>query len=132
MGLIVYFSSATRNTQRFIERTGLRAARIPLNATEPMLRVHEPFVLFTPTYAGGDGSGAIHKQVIRFLNDTDNRAHIRGVVASGNTNFGRMYAIAGDIVAAKCNVPFLYKFELLGTERDVENVRHGMEKFWQG
>jgi protein involved in ribonucleotide reduction len=33
-------------------------------------------------------------------------------------------------VSRKCAVPFLYRFELLGTEEDVANVNHGLERFW--
>ncbi|MEN3930307.1 class Ib ribonucleoside-diphosphate reductase assembly flavoprotein NrdI [Microvirga sp. W0021] len=130
MGLIVYFSSSTRNTERFVERLGLPAQRIPVSPDEPMLKASEPYVLFAPTYAGGDGEGAVHKQVIRFLNNTENRSLIRGVISSGNTNFGKYYAVAGDVVAAKCKVPLLYRFELLGTAEDVVNVRSGLERFW--
>ena len=42
--LIVYFSSATGNTQRFVEKVGLPAARIPLYRTEDELIVNEPYV----------------------------------------------------------------------------------------
>ncbi len=52
------------------------------------------------------------------------------MIAAGNTNFGTGYAIAGEIIAAKCAVPFLYRFELLGTDEDVDNVRQGLERFW--
>lgn len=68
--------------------------------------------------------------MIRFLNEEQNRKLIRGVIAAGNTNFGEGYAIAGNIISAKCNVPFLYRFELLGTAEDVENVTLGLERFW--
>ncbi|HAP83838.1 MAG TPA: class Ib ribonucleoside-diphosphate reductase assembly flavoprotein NrdI, partial [Enterobacteriaceae bacterium] len=38
---------------------------------------------------------------------------------------------AGDVIAQKCQVPCLYRFELMGTMRDIENVRKGVNKFWQ-
>ncbi|MCV3309612.1 class Ib ribonucleoside-diphosphate reductase assembly flavoprotein NrdI, partial [Leclercia adecarboxylata] len=34
MSLLVYFSSSSENTHRFIERVGLSAVRIPLNERE--------------------------------------------------------------------------------------------------
>ena len=61
------------------------------------LRACRPFVLIVPTYCGEGGKGAVPKQVIRFLNDAENRAHIRGVIAAGNSNFGDTYGIAGDV-----------------------------------
>jgi protein involved in ribonucleotide reduction len=68
---------------------------------------------------------------VRFLNDEANRALIRGVIAAGNTNFGETYLLAGHIISAKCSVPFLYGFELMGTPQDVTRVREGLGQFWQ-
>ena len=51
------------------------------------------------------------------------------MIASGNLNFGVDFAKAGDIIAAKCAVPYLYRFELMGTDRDVERVRAGLAEF---
>lgn len=131
MGAVVYFSSATENTKRFVEKLGMPSYRIPLRPTEAPLRVDEEYVLIVPTYGGGSIAGAVPKQVIKFLNDEHNRSLLRGVISSGNTNFGTAYCIAGDIISAKCNVPHMYKFELLGTPQDVEKVKEGLEAFWQ-
>lgn len=128
MGDLVYFSSRSENTHRFVGRLGRQAIRIPVAASD--LRVDRPYVLVVPTYCGDDGRGAVPKQVIRFLNDTGNRSFIRGVIAAGNSNFGATFGIAGDVISAKCKVPYLYRFELLGTDDDVINVRHGLERFW--
>lgn len=120
---LVYFSSASGNTHRFVQKLGLPAVRIPLHRREEPLQVTEPYVLVVPTYGGGTSGGAVPKQVIRFLNDAGNRSLIRGVVSAGNTNFGTAYCLAGDIVAAKCHVPHLDRFELLGTPDDVVRIR---------
>lgn len=131
MGLIVYFSSATENTRRFVEKVGLPAKRIPILPTEEPLNVDEEYVLVVPSYGGGDVRKAVPKQVIKFLNDPHNRALCRGVISSGNINFGTAYCIAGYVISRKLGVPFLYKYELLGTPDDVINVRKGLEEFWQ-
>ncbi len=128
---LVYFSSASGNTHRFVQKLGTRSQRIPLRPTDGFLHVTEPYVLVVPTYGGGNEGGAVPRQVVKFLNDEDNRALIRGVIAAGNTNFGEAYCIAGDIVAAKCHVPYLYAFELMGTTEDVTRVREGLGRFWQ-
>lgn len=124
-GGLVYYSSGSGNTRRFVERLGLPALRI-----ERDTKVTEPYVLITPSYSDGEGRGAVAKPVIRFLNDPGNRALIRGVIASGNLNFGEHFALAGKIIAAKCNVPLLYTFELAGTDDDVARVKQGLETFW--
>lgn len=132
--LIVYYSSATGNTRRFVEKLGLPSAAIPQRKSEPPLRVTEPYVLICPTYGGGASiSGGntrpVPPQVIRFLNDEDNRALIRGVIAGGNSNFGTDFGLAGDVISAKCKVPYLYRFELMGNEEDVAKVQAGIAEF---
>ncbi|MEJ1155212.1 MULTISPECIES: class Ib ribonucleoside-diphosphate reductase assembly flavoprotein NrdI [Microbacterium] len=132
--LVVFFSSLSGNTARFVEKLGARAVRIPLHSTDPALVVDEPYILITPTYGGGQGrgveKGAVPKQVIRFLNDERNRDMIRGVISAGNTNFGEHFALAGTIISRKCNVPHLYRLEVFGTPEDVERVSEGLER-WQ-
>ena len=70
------------------------------------------------------------KQVIRFLNAPARRARLRGVIGAGNRNFGQTYARAADVIAAKCGVPVLYKFELAGTPTDIARVRAGLDTLW--
>lgn len=131
MAQIVYFSSVSGNTHRFVEKLGLPAQRIPLHSTEAPLQVTQPYVLIVPTYGGGPETKAVPKQVIKFLNDENNRSLCRGVIAAGNTNFGEAFAIAGDIIAQKLEVPHLYRFELFGTPDDVTAVTEGLERFWK-
>ena len=127
---IVYFSSTSENTRRFVDKLDIPARRIPLRRKEAELIVDEPYVLITPTYGGGDPRKAVPRQVITFLNNSHNRSLIRGVITSGNRNFGTAYCCAGPTIAAKCRVPELYRFELLGTARDVARVREGIREFW--
>lgn len=129
---LVFFSSVSENTRRFVDRLDRPAVRIPLRPrVEGLIRVTRPFALVVPTYGGGERAGAVPKQVIQFLNDPANRALIRGVITAGNTNFGEHYCLAGPIVSAKCQVPELYRFELLGTQRDIEQVKNGLTRFWE-
>ena len=132
---VVYFSSVSENTHRFVQKLGLPAIRIPLKGA---IEVDEPYVLILPTYGGGRANGPdpeagayVPKQVIAFLNNEHNRSLLRGVIAAGNTNFGAEFCYAGDVVSRKCGVPFLYRFELMGTVEDVEAVRAGLNDFWK-
>lgn len=128
---LVYFSSISNNTHRFIQKLGFENARIPVNLEES-LEVNRDYVIFCPTYSGGgnDSAGAVPKPVIKFLNKESNRKFCRGVIASGNTNFGDTFAIAGTILSKKLQVPLLYQFELIGTQTDVVNVQNIIKKFW--
>lgn len=133
---LVYYSSASGNTARFVARLGnfvpgLELLRIPISPTEPMpAPAFGDYVLICPTFADGQGRGAVPKQVIRFLNDPARRAGIRGVIAAGNRNFGVTFALAGKVLAEKCNVPLLYRFELAGDENDIARTRAGLKRFW--
>lgn len=131
MSSLVYFSSTSENTHRFVQKLDLPAQRIPLTPAQAPLHVTEPYVLVVPTYGGGNGAGAVPRQVVKFLNDEANRSLIRGVIAAGNTNFGEAYCLAGRIISAKCSVPYLYGFELMGTREDVTRVREGLGHLWQ-
>lgn len=128
--MLVYFSSQSENTHRFITRLGLPAWRIPLDKAQ-RLQVDRPYILVVPSYGGGSARGAVPAQVIQFLNDEANRRLLRGVIAAGNRNFGAGFCLAGDIIAQKCQVPYLYRFELMGTADDIANVKAGVTQFWQ-
>jgi protein involved in ribonucleotide reduction len=132
---LVYFSSVSENTHRFVQKLGQPAIRIPLKGA---IEVDEPYVLILPTYGGGRAEGPdpeagayVPKQVIAFLNNEHNRLLLRGVIAAGNTNFGAEFCYAGNVVSLKCGVPYLYRFELMGTVEDVEAVRAGLNDFWK-
>ncbi|URQ60084.1 class Ib ribonucleoside-diphosphate reductase assembly flavoprotein NrdI [Pantoea alhagi] len=128
--MLVYFSSQSENTHRFVTRLGLPSCRIPLDKAQ-RLQVDRPFILVVPSYGGGSARGAVPAQVIQFLNDAANRRLLRGVIATGNRNFGAGFCLAGDIIAQKCQVPYLYRFELMGTPDDIANVKAGVTQFWQ-
>lgn len=129
--MIVYYSSSSGNTHRFVEQLNLEAVRLPVDENDATPIIEQPFVLICPTYADGEGRGAVPKSVIKALNQLENRKNIKGVIASGNRNFGELFAQAGKIIANKCQIPVLYRFELSGTQHDVEAVRHGLKQFWE-
>ena len=129
--LVVYFSSISGNTHKFVEKLHARTLRLPLRTGEDTLVIQEPYVLCVPTYGKPEGAGNVPPQVVKFLNVEENRRNMVGVIGSGNTNFGPLFGIAADIVSAKCDVPVLFKFELMGTPSDVDKVNEGLEEFWK-
>lgn len=88
-------------------------------------------MLVVPTYGGNKETKQVPKQVVNFLNIKINRDLIRGVVGTGNTNFGDTYCKAAERISAKLEVPLLYRVELLGTSEDVNQVLERLETLWK-
>ncbi|MCQ9367294.1 class Ib ribonucleoside-diphosphate reductase assembly flavoprotein NrdI [Brevibacterium sp. 50QC2O2] len=130
--LVVYYSSSSEYTHKFARKLRHPTQRLPLLTRDEMPEIDEPYVLITPTYGAGPNRGSVPKQVKKFLATAKaNRTNLLGVIGAGNTNFGQNYCRAADLVAAKCNVPVLYRFELLGTPEDVAKVDEGLEELCQ-
>ncbi|AXC50366.1 class Ib ribonucleoside-diphosphate reductase assembly flavoprotein NrdI [Paracoccus suum] len=127
MAGVWYFSSRSGNTRRFVEALGMPAHRIGREGADTP---DGPYVLICPTYGDGEGRGAVPKPVIQFLNDPQNRIRLAGVIGAGNRSFGSSFAQAADVIAEKCKVPLLYKFELAGTETDLARVDAGLKRLW--
>lgn len=128
--MLVYFSSVTEFTHKFVERLDSPAVRIPLKAQEAEeLHISEDFVLISPSYGAGS-KGFVPKQVIKFLNNPENRKHIKGVIGTGNITFNEDYCKGASVISEKCGIPVLYRLELAGTDEDVRIVNEGLDKFW--
>lgn len=118
---LVYFSK-TGNVSRFINK---------LNQN------------FFPTIKGGDfisetpvilvtyttGYGEIPSEVKTFCER--NNHNIKFVIASGNRNWGEMFARSGDLIATQFDAKMLYKFELSGTNKDVNYVSNILKQIYE-
>ena len=127
---IVYFSNYSGNTKRFVEKLTNTARRIPIDYTadtSDVLVIDNPFVLVVPTYGGGSEKSAIPRQVRAFLNVPENRELLRGVIGTGNTNFGEHYCKAADLISAKTGVPVLARVEIFGTPEDIDKITERLE-----
>jgi protein involved in ribonucleotide reduction len=120
---IVYFSNYSGNTKRFVEKLDGNHIRIPIDNSSGSITTNCPYVLFVPTYGGGEGRAAIPRQVRSFLNVRENRDLLRGVVGFGNTNFGDNYCKAAELIAQKTGVPVIARVEIFGTDDDVNKIK---------
>ena len=127
---LIYFSSISENTHRFMLKLRRPSERIPLRRSEADIVAERDYVLVLPTYGGEKGEHSIPPQVLRFLREPANREHLMGVIGAGNTNFGANYNIAAHKVSKKLQIPVLYLFELMGTPDDVARVNEGLDLFW--
>lgn len=120
---LVYFSHKSENTKRFVEKLDKDAKRIPLDWDDNNPYIHSTeYVLVVPTYGSGNDRHTIPKQVRKFLNIPENRNSLRGVIGTGNTNFGDHFCKAADMIAAKTGVPILGRVEVLGTPEDIQKI----------
>ena len=86
----------------------------------------EPYLLFTYT----DGLGAVPQKVQLFLERNANIC--RGVIVSGNSNFGhRVFGGAGDAIARQWQIPLVRKIDLRGFAEDYEAIRRYYEQIFQ-
>ena len=138
LNTIVYFSSTTNNTHRFVEKLDITdTIRIPVYPKkEPMPVMDRPFCLICPTYGGGatllntsQDTRPVPPQVRKFLSIKENRENMVAVIAAGNLNFGEEFGLSGDVISKRFGVPYVYRFEMMGTPNDVEAVNKGLAEF---
>lgn len=117
---MIIFTSRTGNVRNIVtEKLDLPYLEI----TED-LQVTQPFVLFTYT----DGLGQAPQHVIDFLNRYNNYLFCKGVVASGNTNFGVHYCKSADVISDMFSIPILGKLDLRGQKIQLDEIK---EKYKQ-
>ena len=115
---MIVYASRTGNVRYIVEKLGLPAIEL-----SPNLTMSEPFLLFTYT----DGIGSVPQNVQQFM--SLNGVFCRGVIVSGNINFGpQNFARAGDIIATQYGVPLVRKIDLRGTILDYTYVRSFYEQ----
>lgn len=108
---IAYYSR-TGNVKSFVSKLGLDSVDI-----ESCPQIDGSYVLITPTY----DFGQVPEIVAKWLRD--NHRGMEGVIVSGNRNWGALYGQAGECIASQYDVPLLAKFELRGTDADVERIK---------
>ena len=75
------------------------------------------YILITPTF----GFGEVPVAVSKFLKE--NYRHLKGVVGSGNKNWGNRFANASELISKEYNVPLLMKIELHGNKKDISEFK---------
>lgn len=115
--MLIAYDSKTGNVRRFINKLKMPAVQI-----EEHMTIDEPYVLVTYT----TGFGQIPEKVSSFLEK--NHSRLKGIAASGNKNWGELYAHSADLIAERYNVPVVGKFELSGTYGDVERIKQEVSR----
>ena len=114
---MIVYASRTGNVRYIVSK--LQAESIEL--TED-LKLYEPYLLITYT----DRLGDVPAKVSQFLES--NGQLCKGVVVSGNSNFGhRVFGGAGDKIAKAYQVPLVRKLELRGFQADYDAIQQFYE-----
>lgn len=115
---MIAYASRTGNVRHIVSQLQLPSIEI-----YPTLTINEPFILFTYT----DGLGSVPEVVSQFMER--NYRYCRGVIASGNSNFGREYFCkSATTISDRYNVPIIRKIELRGFPQDFDAIRSYYEK----
>lgn len=114
--MTLVFYSLTGQCQRFVKKLGMEKTALELTATADYPQMTTPFVLLVPSYDQADV-----EVVDEFL--ADNHAYCRGLIGSGNRNFGPEFCKTARRYAQTYSLPILYEFEFNGTDQDVEYVK---------
>ncbi|MDF2721429.1 MAG: nrdI [Paenibacillus sp.] len=118
---MIAFASRTGNVRYIVSRLDLPAVQIE----EDRVLTHS-FLLFTYT----DGFGDVPGEVSRFMQR--NGANCRGVIVSGNSNFGHsVFGAAGEKIARQWKIPLVRKFDLRGIPEDYTAVQQYYESAFQ-
>lgn len=111
--IIIVYDSKTGNVQRFINKVK-NELNIETVKIYDGLIIKKTFILVTYT----TGFGQVPKTTKDFL--MKNHQYMIAVASSGNMNWGMKFAVAADEISKKYSVPIILKFELSGTQKDVQ------------
>ena len=104
--------SLTGNCKRFVDMCKIPEEDV-IDLWDIDYEVDFDYILITPTIGVGD----VPEAVAEFL--IINRKHLKGVVGSGNKNWGKRFANASETISKEYNVPLLMKIELHGNTKDL-------------
>ena len=121
--MYIYYDSKTGNVERFIKK--MQSQRpdwhfIKINPTM-IIKNEGHFLTFTTII------GEVPETTDKFLENGNNSKLIKSVSSSGNRNWGQFFALAADKIQEKYGIPALMKFELSGTNTELENYIEYLE-----
>ena len=114
MKIIVY--SLTGNCKRFVDMGEIPEEDV-IYLQDIDYDIDFDYILITPTF----GFGEVPVAVSKFLKENHN--HLKGVVGSGNKNWGERFANASEIISREYDVPLLMKIELHGSKKDISEFK---------
>ena len=118
---IVYIS-LTGNVRSFVKRVGMDS--VELEYSNPFTEVDEDYIVIAPSY-----DEEITDLFSDFIEYKDNMKYLIGFVGSGNRNWGNdVYCFNAKDLSEKYNKPFIFNFELGGTDKDIIDFKKEVDK----
>lgn len=108
---MIVYTSRTGNVKHIVNQLNL-----PNVELREGLIISQPYILFTYT----DGLGSSPRIVEEFLDTNDK--YIKGIIVSGNVNFGEFYCKPAEVISERYNIPIVRKIDLRGTDQDVKEI----------
>lgn len=116
---MIVYTSRTGNIRHIVSNLELPSCEL----TNKLI-TNYPYFLFIYT----DGLGDIPKHVTEFLSIVENQLNIKGVIVSGNTNFGETFCKPAEIISDRFNISIIRKIDLRGNDEDLFEIRKQYEK----
>lgn len=109
---MIIYSSRTGNNKYIVNQLQLPSSELTSVTNTP-----DSFILLTYT----DGLGDIPKQVSEFM--VKYHSLCKGVIASGNMNFGHnVFCASADKINKLYGIPIIRKIDLRGTKSDYDSI----------
>lgn len=121
--MYIYYDSKTGNVERFVQKMKKLRPEWNYVKIDPYLQIENEghFLTFTTKI------GQIPETTFNFLKNGKNKEYLKSVSSSGNRNWGVHFAEAANKIEKEYNIPLLMKFELSGTNTEVENYINYLE-----
>ncbi|MDO5089497.1 MAG: class Ib ribonucleoside-diphosphate reductase assembly flavoprotein NrdI [Leptotrichiaceae bacterium] len=114
--MFIYYDSKTGNVQRFVDKLKRERPKWSFIKINETTEIEDTGHLITFTTKFGE----IPEVTEKFLKKENNRKYVKSVSSSGNMNWGTLFAVAADKISEKYGIPVLMKFELSGTQPQIE------------
>lgn len=118
---IAYYS-LSGNISRMLQESGLSLANcIDVKKLGSAEKIESDFILITSTY-----TDRVPAPVLRFLGEIEKAGKLslmRGVIGSGNRNFGPDFCAAAHHIASDYSLPVLLEVEVWGTKEERDMLR---------
>lgn len=120
---IAYASSGTKNVERLVSLLPYDNMDIEQASIHELQRlVSSPFVIAVPSYENSP-----QYDDFATLLDMDVLGNCKGIIGSGNKNFGDLYLVTAKELSKEFSIPIIYEMEFFGTKHDRQELENVIE-----